>query len=280
MAINQLSTANTFEQWLIATQILIEKSNFFEDTSNLVFDTANSVFDVYANTLIIYDDIEVLFLDTQNLYNNVVSLSTEIYDTANNILQDTLNTSNGIVETALIVANTVLEKANDASNTANLALFTANVALETANTIFANVFTIVEESSSANNFYLTFTSETLGIPEDVFIDSAKLYYNPNTGQLNATNFNSLSDMTLKSDIQTLNNALDSVLKMRGVSFKWKENGQKTIGVIAQEVEKVIPEIVSTNKYGEKSVSYGNMIGLLIESIKDLEKEISELKKHK
>ena len=88
-----------------------------------------------------------------------------------------------------------------------------------------------------------------------------------------------SDERLKSDIKTIDNALDKVLQMRGVNFD--KNGHKSMGVIAQEVEKIIPEVVSTeNKDGEEylGVAYPNMVGILIEAIKDLQKQVDELKK--
>jgi hypothetical protein len=56
--------------------------------------------------------------------------------------------------------------------------------------------------------------------------------------------------------------------MRGVSFQWKDNKNKSIGVIAQEVQKIIPEIVNTNENGTMSISYDSIIGLLIEAIKE------------
>ena len=88
-----------------------------------------------------------------------------------------------------------------------------------------------------------------------------------------------SDERLKSNIKTIENGLDKVLKMRGVSFV--KNKHQSIGVIAQEVQKVLPEIVSSSKKdGEEylGVAYGNMVGVLIEAIKDLQKQIDELKK--
>ena len=82
-----------------------------------------------------------------------------------------------------------------------------------------------------------------------------------------------SDERLKSDIETIDNALDKVMNMRGVSFT--KQAERKIGVIAQEVEKVLPEVVSDGEY--KSVAYGNMVGVLIEAIKELK---SQLDNHK
>jgi len=96
--------------------------------------------------------------------------------------------------------------------------------------------------------------------------------------LNATIFNTLSDINAKENIRTLENAMYKVLQMRGVSFTWKDNGNKSIGVIAQEVEKIIPEIVNTNENNIMSVSYDSIIGLLIEAIKEQQSSIKGLEK--
>ena len=93
--------------------------------------------------------------------------------------------------------------------------------------------------------------------------------------VNATNFNSTSDQKLKTNIQTVENALDITEKLRGVSFDWKENETKSYGVIAQELEEILPELV---KNGEvKSVNYNGLIGVLIEAIKELKKEVEKFK---
>jgi hypothetical protein len=80
-----------------------------------------------------------------------------------------------------------------------------------------------------------------------------------------------SDELLKTNIQTIPNALEKVLQLRGVEFDRVDmKGEHQIGVIAQEVEKIIPEVV----YGKetKSVAYGNLVGVLIEAIKELDAE--------
>ena len=81
---------------------------------------------------------------------------------------------------------------------------------------------------------------------------------------------------MKSDIKTIDNALDKVSQMRGVTYT-KDN-ELGSGVIAQEIEKVAPELVLDGEY--KSVAYGNTVGYLIEAIKELKSEIEELKKDK
>ena len=84
-----------------------------------------------------------------------------------------------------------------------------------------------------------------------------------------------SDRALKRNIQTIENALDKVMAMRGVTYQKDE--KDGVGVIAQEVEEVLPEVVKKDGYGMRSVAYGNMVGVLIEAIKEQQAQIEELK---
>ena len=97
------------------------------------------------------------------------------------------------------------------------------------------------------------------------------------GDITATgSIDSTSDIKLKTNIKTIDNALDKVLQLRGAEYdRIDKDNQHEIGVIAQEVEKIIPEVVHGDE--TKTVSYGNLVGLLIEAVKDLKKEIDELK---
>ena len=82
-----------------------------------------------------------------------------------------------------------------------------------------------------------------------------------------------SDERLKDDIETIENALDRVKEMRGVTFT--REGREGTGVIAQEMQKVMPEVVH-DKGEYMSVAYGNLVGVLIEAIKELEKKVEKL----
>jgi hypothetical protein len=97
-----------------------------------------------------------------------------------------------------------------------------------------------------------------------------------TGTVQGAEVTATSDERLKSDIKTIDNALEKVMSMRGVFFT--KQAEKGIGVIAQEIEKVLPEVVHNGEY--KSVAYGNIVGVLIEAIKEQQKQIDELKKDK
>ena len=98
-----------------------------------------------------------------------------------------------------------------------------------------------------------------------------------TGDLVASgDVTAYSDERLKRNIETIQNPIDIVNCLRGVSFE--KDGRSSIGVIAQETEDFLPEVVHTDNEGMKSVAYGNITGLLIEAIKDQQKTIEELQK--
>jgi hypothetical protein len=96
-----------------------------------------------------------------------------------------------------------------------------------------------------------------------------------TGIVTAANFNSTSDLNLKENISTFDNALDVVSELRGVRFDWKSDNKPSIGVIAQELEEVLPELVTDTN--PKTVNYNGIIGVLIEAIKELKTEVETLK---
>ena len=96
-----------------------------------------------------------------------------------------------------------------------------------------------------------------------------------TGVVTAPNFVSSSDARLKSDVETIVDALALVSALRGVRFTM--DGSRQIGVIAQEVEAVLPEVVRADAdTGQLSVAYGNITCLLIEAVKELSARVAEL----
>jgi len=112
------------------------------------------------------------------------------------------------------------------------------------------------------------------------------------GTAYAYSYQNLSDKTLKENIRTVPNALDKVLKLRGVFYNFKNevlnNSKDTLtvipdikpktelGFIAQEVENVLPEVVNTLDDGRKTVAYSNIVALLVEAIKEQENKIQQL----
>ena len=99
-----------------------------------------------------------------------------------------------------------------------------------------------------------------------------------TGDIRASGAFIYSDINLKQNIQNIPNALQKIQQLNGVYFQWKESSKDGVGVIAQDIEKVFPELVATDpNTGLKSVSYGNLVAPLIEAIKEQQKQIDELK---
>jgi len=99
-----------------------------------------------------------------------------------------------------------------------------------------------------------------------------------SGQVTAADINSSSDKRLKKNIKTVTSALDTVNALRGVTFEWKEGNGKAIGLIAQEVNEVLPEIVSTDDNGYLGIRYTNVVGVLVEAIKELKADFEAYKK--
>ena len=94
------------------------------------------------------------------------------------------------------------------------------------------------------------------------------------GFCTATDFDSSSDMKLKENITTVDNGLDLVNQLRGVRFDWKDTGYGSYGVIAQELEQVLPELVGDGD--PKTVKYNGIIGVLIEAVKELSDRVKAL----
>jgi len=96
------------------------------------------------------------------------------------------------------------------------------------------------------------------------------------GIVNCTDVNTTSDMSLKDNVSTINNSQDILQNLRGVRFNWKESGQLSYGLIAQELEKTLPELVGINDSGLKSIRYLPLIGILLEAIKSQQAQIDQL----
>jgi hypothetical protein len=130
------------------------------------------------------------------------------------------------------------------------------------------------------HFYWNNGNRCLGVNGSSTSSSYALYVNTK-GIYTDGDVVAFSDRRKKSDIVTIDNALEKVSQMRGVYYTRidDENGPRKTGVIAQEMNEILPEVVSyaadTDEYG---VSYGNIVGVLIEAIKEQQKQIDELKK--
>jgi len=166
----------------------------------------------------------------------------------------------------------------------------AGLAVTNGNFIVGDGSNFVAESGATAR-----ASLSLDTGNDVRFDSFGVGTNASgtTGEIRATNdvtaFYS-SDKSLKENIKNIENPLEKISQINGVTFDWTEDYIKNhggeddyflrkndVGVIAQEIEKVLPQVVATREDGIKAVKYDRIVALLIESIKELKKEVEELK---
>jgi hypothetical protein len=137
----------------------------------------------------------------------------------------------------------------------------------------AAVFSAVgDQTSSGSTFYPLITTTTSGTLSTANVSTTKMSFVPSTGTLSATVFSATSDITQKTNIENIYNALGKVECMRGVGFNWKDTGKKSYGVIAQELETILPELVDESD-NIKSVNYLGIIAFLIQAIKELNEKI-------
>lgn len=137
--------------------------------------------------------------------------------------------------------------------------------------------TLVSNTTDTQTFYIPMANTTSGTWTNAVVSDTKLYYVPSTGTLSSTVFVSLSDARFKTDIEEINGQI-LLNEIHPVKFSWKDSGIKSYGVIAQELESILPELVETNDKGYKSVSYIPMIAMLIDVVKKQQIEIENIKK--
>lgn len=129
-------------------------------------------------------------------------------------------------------------------------------------------------------FYPLFTSAISGSIVGANTSSTKLTFNPSSGLLTSTDYNSSSDVTLKENFTQIVNPLDIISQLDGFGFSWKDTKEKSYGLSAQQVETVLPDIVRVRPDGTKGINYLNLIAFLVEGIKDLKEEVRQLKSYK
>ena len=138
---------------------------------------------------------------------------------------------------------------------------------------------IADDTTTNSNYYPVFATATSGSLTTATISSTKLTFNPGSGTLTAVDVNTSSDAKFKENVQQIASAVDTINSIQGVSFNWKETGQRSYGIIAQELAEVLPELVHSAERG-LTVSYLPLIAILIEAIKEQQQQIDQLKNTK
>jgi hypothetical protein len=214
---------------------------------------------------------------------SVTGVISGIAQTAQTLLSTSSINTTGIITATSFSGSLAASNLTGTVPTARLASGTADATTylrgdSTWVSISSGVTISDDTSTNSNARYPVFTSSSSGAVSAANVSSTKLYFNPSTGTLNATTVNSLSDRSHKTNIRPIEDSVALVQRLQGVRFDWLESNKPSLGVIAQDVEETLPEVVETNEDGTKSVSYGNIVGLLIEAIKEQQIRIEELEK--
>lgn len=135
---------------------------------------------------------------------------------------------------------------------------------------------LVDQTSSASTHYPLLSTANTGSISGANISTSKLYFVPSTGTLYSTIFQSLSDPNFKTNIQLIDQPFNVINSINGYTFNWRDNGEKSSGVLAPELEQVAPHLVAGDEEGYSSVNYNGIIAYLIECVKHLDQRVKEL----
>lgn len=132
-----------------------------------------------------------------------------------------------------------------------------------------------DTATNANTYYPMLSTLTTGSLATANTSSTKLYYNPSTGTFNSTIFNAISDKNAKTELIQIADALDKLKTLTGYTYTLIDSGERSAGLISQDVQQILPEAVRENN-GVQSLNYNATIGLIIESIKVLSDKIDAI----
>lgn len=139
-----------------------------------------------------------------------------------------------------------------------------------------SVTTITDDTATSATYYPTFATATSGNMATVKVASTKLTFNPSTGSLAATNFDSLSDVRFKRDLVKIESALSKVKQLTGYTYYIDGVEQRQAGLLSQDMQKVQPELVGGD-VEKLTIMYGNSVALLVEAIKEIDDKLEEIR---
>jgi hypothetical protein len=243
-------------------------ANVSLNTAISAFDTANGAF-VKANSTTFGANLVISVADNTNAALRITQTGTGnallIEDESNPDTTPFIIDANGNV--GIGTTNTSIYRLN-VNGSVNASAILVNGAPLAAG---GSTITLNEDAENETR-YVGFVNAASGNASTINVSSTKLTFNPSTGTLSATIFNSLSDSSLKENVISIAGALDTINSLEGVSFQWKDNGKRSYGVIAQDIEKIIPDVVDSVN-GIKNVNYDGIIPFLIEAIKELNRKL-------
>jgi len=235
--------------------------NFGGDTGTGTVDLSGGVFGIIGTA----NEIVTSGLGTQ--------LTVGLTDSVT--IADALTVTGDINANGNIVGDTATEISGIATVTVSGGVVAANFfgSGEFLTDISASDVTLADQQA-AGTYYIPFAANATGA-EALFTDAAQLTYDPSTGLLTAQDVNTLSDIRFKDNVETIDNALGKVEDLRGVTFDWKHTEGSSVGVIAQEVQAVLPQLV-TEADEKITVNYNGLVGLLLQAVKELSARVEEL----
>jgi len=191
-----------------------------------------------------------------------------------NLTGDVISVGNATAIAAGVIVN------NDISASAAIAVSKLAASTISGVTLGGNLATLTRGTYLTGSNYNGSTARTWAVDATTTNTASKVVARDASGDFAANvitcvDLNSTSDINLKDDIRPFENALATVNQLNGVHFTWKKDDRKSIGVIAQEIEKILPELV-TETEGNKTVNYNGLIGVLIEAVKELSEKVEIL----
>ena len=222
-------------------------------------------------------------------HNNVELLSMD--DGSSAAPEFILNRHSASPADADYLGNIKFQGKQDGGGTVNYAKISGKI-LDASNGTEDGILEFMIRKNGSNNIAARFRSDSLQLLNDTaFSVAGDITANGNiagdsstnitgiaditaSGTVQAGNFDSTSDVRLKTNIQPIDDPIAKVIQIEGVSFNWKKDNRPALGVIADQVQEILPELVHGDD--PKTVNYNGLVGLLIEVVKDQQKQIDSL----
>lgn len=199
-----------------------------------------------------------------------VSLGNSETDTLDSVIARGSTTTSGIqvgdLRSTEAVYTDIIRRQTDNSSTTKITLETNSIRL------FAGHGTTPKIRINGN---VNITTDLNVVGVSTFADQTNHSTIMASGTITAKDFNSTSDVKLKENINQIEEPISKIMSIEGVSFNWKSDDRPSLGVIANQLENTLPELVSGDNI--KSVNYNGLVGLLIECVKNQQKQVEELK---
>jgi hypothetical protein len=257
-------------------------SAYFGDNDIAYFGNDNDlrIYHSGSNSLIEHIGTNDLYIKSNNgIYLQNATSEASIYSRPNGAVELYYDNSKKFETTGYgaTVFGTLQSQQLNVSGISTISVNSSSDALRITQLGSGNALVVEDETNPDSTPFVVSATGSVGVgttnPTSTLTVQGNAYI---TGVTTSTDFDSLSDINLKTNISQIADPLEKVMQIRGVTFNWKEGNRNSAGVIAQEIEKVLPELV----HGEetKTVNYNGLIGLLIECVKKQQEEIEELKK--